>query len=111
MHDAETIDTDPVAPAVAPPVLKLHMFRSVGMAASHDETNCFPNNRLSFGNRGAMNLQLASRVTEVLACAEEMWEFIEECRASPARWRNPAIAALADVTREEWEECLSRYTM
>ena len=50
-------------------------------------------------------------MSEVLACAEEMWEFVVECKKRPPQSRSPAIAALAEVSREEWDDCVARYTM
>jgi len=60
---------------------------------------------------GLLRMHLAARVAEVLACAEDMWEFIEECKTSPLRWKNPDLEKLAEVSREEWEDCLSRFSM
>ncbi|KIJ54225.1 hypothetical protein M422DRAFT_64329 [Sphaerobolus stellatus SS14] len=58
-----------------------------------------------------LQMHLAARVNEVLACAEEMWEFIEEARTSTLRWTHPDLEALVDIKREEWEECLTRFAM
>jgi hypothetical protein len=60
---------------------------------------------------GALHIHLAARVAEVLACAEEMWEFILECKETPARERTAAIATLAEVSKEDWEDCLTRYAL
>lgn len=86
------------------------MLRPLGMAMPHRETIGFPAQYAGI-DASALNIHLATRVAEVLACAEEMWEFIMECKESPARWRHKAIEKLAEVSREEWEDCLARYTM
>lgn len=86
------------------------MLRPLGMAVPHREAIGFPA-RYAAVNTSALNIHLAARVAEVLACAEEMWEFIIECKGSPTRWQSPAIGRLAQVSREDWEDCLARYTM
>jgi len=84
----------------------------IGTAQRLSESNHLPNKSWNF-DISSLNMHLSARVTEVLACAEEMWEFIVECRRNrkSAGRRSPAVAALADVSREEWQDCLARYRM
>ena len=85
---------------------------AIGIALRLSESNRLPNKSWNF-DMNTLNMHLSARVAEVLACAEEMWEFIVECRQrrKSAGRQSPAIAALANVNREEWEDCLARYRM
>lgn len=99
------------SPTTSPPLLKL---LPIGQALALDLLN--PNkphaNPVNFEfEPNHLNMHLAARVAEVLACAEEMWAFIEETKTTPARWKTPLHSALAEVTREEWEDCLVRYAL
>ncbi|KAF8531463.1 hypothetical protein JB92DRAFT_18427 [Gautieria morchelliformis] len=104
----DTSETPCPAAHTTEPILAL--FRPLGKAAPHRETVGFSREIMGIDS-GALHIHLAARVAEVLACAEEMWEFILECKETPARERTAAIATLAAVSREEWEDCLTRYAL
>ncbi|GJJ13405.1 hypothetical protein Clacol_007659 [Clathrus columnatus] len=69
-----------------------------------------PNDKWRFDKR-ILSMHLAVRAQDVLATAEEMWEFIQDCQAHPQRWKNTPMAALSELTKEEWDDCLIRFRL
>ncbi|KAF8527597.1 hypothetical protein BU17DRAFT_81827 [Hysterangium stoloniferum] len=93
-------------PSITFPGIEL---RPLGMVMTRDSSR-MPSKEWGFEG-SILHMHLSARVSEVLSCSEEMWELIQDAGTSPERWRNSALAALADVTREQWEDCLARYQM
>lgn len=69
-----------------------------------------PNDKWRFDER-MLSMHLAIQVNEIMACAEEMWEFIQDCQSDPLRWRNTPMAGLSELVREEWDDCLIRFQL
>ncbi|OSD07516.1 hypothetical protein PYCCODRAFT_1463755 [Trametes coccinea BRFM310] len=91
--------------------------------------NPLPNKTINFDPR-ALNLILALRVQEVLACAEPMWDWVVDFQetvacssstrgrasdhlafASSRRRRHPKQEALMELTREQFDELLRRFEL
>ncbi|KAH9889995.1 hypothetical protein C8Q73DRAFT_147103 [Cubamyces lactineus] len=93
--------------------------------------NPLPNKTINFDPR-SLNLLLALRVQEVLACAEPMWDWVVDFQdsvtrsaktigprrtsdhitfASSRRRRHPKQDALMELTREQFDELLKRFEL
>ena len=93
--------------------------------------NPLPNKTINFDPR-SLNLLLALRVQEVLACAEPMWDWVVDFQdsvtrsaktigprrtsdhitfASSRRRRHPKQDALMELTREQFDELLTRFEL
>lgn len=83
-------------------------FRPINMIT--DGVLRLPNDKWRFDER-MLSMHLAIHVNEVLACAEEMWEFIQTCQKNPRRWKNTPMAGLSELVREEWDDCLVRFQL
>lgn len=69
-----------------------------------------PNDKWRFDER-ILSMHLAIHVNDILACGEEMWEFIQDCQNDPRQWKNTPMAALSGLLREEWDDCLIRFKL
>ncbi|KAF7422414.1 hypothetical protein PC9H_010570 [Pleurotus ostreatus] len=76
-----------------------------------------PNKTLNLDLR-SLNLHLAIRTSEVLACAEAMWEWVLEYQSQDKKPqllsgspKSVDVAALTDLAREDFDYLLSRFDM
>ncbi len=54
----------------------------------HNATHILPNRALNIDLR-TLNLHLAMRAKEIIACSEPMWEWVEDCQAKNQNSRKP----------------------
>ncbi|KAH9933217.1 uncharacterized protein BXZ73DRAFT_46467, partial [Epithele typhae] len=99
------------------------------LSALDASRNPLPNQTVNFDPR-TLNLHLALRVSEVLACAEPMWDWVvdfQECEVRPGkhtqqirdasvssrglRRRHPMQAELMALTRMEFDALLTRFDL
>ncbi|KAI0669238.1 hypothetical protein C8Q78DRAFT_203779 [Trametes maxima] len=104
---------------------------NVGRLDLFHAMNPLPNKAVNFDPR-SLNLALALRVQEVLACAEPMWDWVVDFQESvlrdsrpraarrtsdhlafksPRRRRHPQEDALMDLTREQFDELMRRFEL
>lgn len=78
--------------------------------------NRLPNTTLQVDLR-TLNLHLALRTFEVIACAEAMWEWVLEFQASPpkiyASWDtgDPVEKTIAELSRSEFDALLTQFNL
>ena len=67
-----------------------------------------PNRRMEF-DLGTLNLHLALRTSEILACGEAMWEWVVEYQKKEEKTRDGELLAIGGMRRDEFDKLLGKF--
>lgn len=136
MHRSMYVSLDETRSDALSPSDISHPSKKMREMKAHSTTHILPNRTLNVDLR-TLNLHLALRAKEIIACSEPMWEWVEECQAKnqssrKSRFRSDSIEtallgsstpmngrdhddltknAVLEMTRDDFDQLLNNFQM